>query len=150
MKFATQALILSPFFRFGPIEMPDNNDFDDFDDLNHDIELDSLLLNKRISVRYRRNDIKAMIKTHSLFFPKLFRVNLIDISSKGAAVQSDNKLKLKSRITFFLQFADGKRFTINASVAHVHSAPRYGLKFDLYQGELAEHLLHTQTDLEFG
>lgn len=123
---------------------------DEFDELDQDIELDSLLINKRISVRYRRRDIKAMLRTRSLIFPKLFKVGLIDISSKGAAIHSDNKLRLKSRVTLFLQFEDNRRFTINACVAHIHSAPRYGLKFDLYQGELAEHLLHTQTDLEFG
>lgn len=131
--------------------MADNNySQDDFDEMDHPIELDSLLLNKRISVRYRRNDIMAMIRTRSLIFPKLFRVNLLDISSKGAAIHSNKKLKLKSRVTFFLQFKDEKRFTISATVVHNHSAPRYGLKFDLYQGELAEHLLHTQTDLDFG
>jgi hypothetical protein len=123
---------------------------DEFDELDQDIELDSLLINKRISVRYRRSDIKAILRTRSLIFPKLFKVELIDISSKGAAIYSDKKLRLKSRVTLFLQFDDNRRFTINATVAHIHSAPRYGLKFDLYQGELAEHLLHTQTDLEFG
>jgi len=122
---------------------------DDFDELDHPIELDSLLLNKRISVRYRRNDIKAMVRTRSLIFPKLFAVNLLDISSKGAAIYS-RKLKRNSRVTFFLEFNDKTRFTINAVVAHIDSAPRYGLKFDLYQHELAEHLLQTQTDLEFG
>lgn len=129
-----------------------DNDFttDNFDELDHNIELDSLLLNKRISVRYRRNDIKAMIKTHSLFFPQLFRVNLLNISSKGAAIHSDKKLRLKSRVSFFLHFNDGRRFTINATVVHNHSAPKYGLKFDLYQSDLAEHLLATQTGLEFG
>jgi len=128
----------------------DNYPTDDFDELDHDIDLDSLLLNKRISVRYRRNDIGAMIKTRNFIFPKLFRVNLLDISSKGAAIHSNRRLKLKSRITFFLEFDDKTRFTINATVVHCKSAPRYGLKFDKYQGELAEHLLETQTDLDFG
>ncbi|QPK63839.1 PilZ domain-containing protein [Methylomonas sp. LL1] len=131
--------------------MADNDFFaDDEDELDQEIELDSLLLNKRISVRYRRKDIKAIVKTHSLFFPRLIKVDLLDISSKGAAILSDKKLKLKSRVSFFLQFNDGRRFTIDAIVAHNHSAPRYGLKFSVYQTELAEHLLTTQTDLQFG
>lgn len=121
-----------------------------FDELDQNIELDSLLINKRISVRYRRNDIKAVIKTHSLFFPRLFKVMLLDISSKGAAIKCEKKLKVNSRVSFFLQFDDGKRFTINAVVANAQSAPRYGLKFDTYQTELADHLLSSQTDLQFG
>ena len=122
----------------------------DFDELDLEIELDSLLINKRISVRYRRNDIQVMLKTRSLLFPRLFRVALLDISSKGAAILSHKKLRHKSRICFFLKFKDGRRFSINGSVANTQAAPRYGLKFDSYQTELAEHLLHTQTDLVFG
>lgn len=121
-----------------------------FDELDQELELDSLLINKRISVRYRRDDIKAVVKTHSVLFPRLIKVLLLDISSKGAAIQCDAKLKLKSRVSFFLQFNDGKRFTIKAVVANTQSAPRYGLKFDAYQTELADHLLATQTDLQFG
>lgn len=122
----------------------------DFDELDLEINLDSLLVNKRISVRYRRNDIQAMVKTRSLLFPRLFHVALLDISSKGAAIVSQKKLRLKSRINFFLLFKDGKRFSINAIVVNNQAAPRYGIKFDSYQTELAEHLLHTQTDLVFG
>lgn len=121
-----------------------------FDELDQEIDLDSLLLNKRISVRYRRNDIKAVIKTHSLLFPRLIKVQLLDISSKGAAILSDKKLKPKKRVSFFLQFQDGRRFTIKATVANHQAAPRYGLKFDKYQTELADHLLATQTELLFG
>lgn len=128
-----------------------NNDFpeDDFDKLNQMLDIDSLFLNNRISVRYRRNDIKVVIKTHSLLFPRLIHVNLLDISSKGAAVSSIKKLRLKSRVSVFLQFADGRRFNIIATVNN-KSEPRYGLKFDCYQTELADHLLASQTDLLFG
>lgn len=129
-----------------------DNEFptDFFDELDQDIELDSLLINKRISVRYRRNDIRAVIRTHSFLFPRIIPVNLLDISSKGAAIHSDKKLRLKTRVSFFLYFRDGRRFTIRATVANNQAAPRYGLKFDFYQVELADHLLATQTDLLFG
>jgi hypothetical protein len=129
-----------------------DNDFptEFLDHLDHDIEVDSSFLNKRISVRYRRNDIKAIIRTHSLFFPQMIRVELLDISSKGAAIYCDKKLKLKTRLSFFLLFQDGKRFTIDAIVANTQAAPRYGVKFNHYQTELADHLLATQTDLLFG
>ena len=126
-----------------------NYSSDDFDELDYEITPDSLFVNKRISVRYRRNDIKAMVKTRRFIFPTLVQVNLLDISSKGASIHSDKKLKRKSRVIFLLEFKDEKRFIISAAVVHTRLAPRYGLRFDRYQRELAEHLLHTQTDLEF-
>jgi hypothetical protein len=128
-----------------------NNDFpiDDFDELDQVIDIDCLLLNNRISVRYRRSDIKIMIKTHSLLFPRLIDANLVDISSKGIAVHSQKKLRVNGRVSIFLQFNDGKRFTVLATVSN-KVAPRYGLKFDNYQTELADYLLATQTDLTFG
>lgn len=128
-----------------------NNDFpiEDFDELDQVIDIGCLLLNSRISVRYRRTDIKVMIKTHSLFFPRLIDAELVDISSKGIAVHSQKKLKVKGRVSIFLQFSDGKRFTVLATVSN-KTIPRYGLKFDTYQTELADYLLATQTDLTFG
>ncbi len=128
-----------------------NFDFpsDDFDFFDQGLDLSYLLLNNRISVRYRRSDIRAMIKTHSLLFPQLISVQLIDISSKGAAVHSRRKLRLKGRVSVFLKFNDGRRFTILATVIN-RTTPRHGLKFDHYQTDLADHLLATQTDLLFG
>ena len=128
----------------------DNYSTEDFDELDRAIELDNSLVNNRISVRYRRHDIKATLKARSLLFSRETPVELLDISSKGAAILCDKKLKLKKRIILSVQFTDQKSFTIDAKVAHVHKAPRYGLKFERYQGELADHLLKTQTDLEFG
>ncbi len=120
------------------------------DELDREIDMDSSFLNKRIAVRYRRSDIKAVIKINSAFFPRLIPVALIDISSKGAAIQSNKKLKKKARISLYLLFNDGQRFTIDGTVAHTSAAPRYGIKYDAINPALAEHLLHTQTDLIFG
>jgi hypothetical protein len=128
-----------------------NNDFpiDNIDELDQVIDIDCLLLNNRISVRYRRSDIKIIIKTHSLLFPRLIDAKLVDISSKGIAIHSQKKLRVNGRVSIFLQFNDGKRFTVLATVSN-KVAPRYGLKFDTYQTELADYLLATQTDLTFG
>jgi len=123
---------------------------DVFDELDLAIDVDSLLTNKRVAVRYRRTDIKAVIKIRSIFFPRLVPVILVDISSKGAAVKSNKKLRRNHKICLYLLFNDGRRFAIDGIVAHAESATRYGIKFDSYNTALAEHLLHTQTDLEFG
>ena len=128
-----------------------NNDLpiDNIDELDQVIDIDCLLLNNRISVRYRRSDIKVMIRTQSLLFPRLIDASLVDISSKGIAIHSQKKLRVNGRVSIFLQFYDGKRFTVLATVSN-KVAPRYGLKFDTYQTELADYLLATQTDLTFG
>lgn len=123
---------------------------DVFDELDKAIDVDSLLTNKRIAVRYRRSDIKAVVKIRSIFFPRLVPVVLIDISSKGAAIKSSKKLRKNHKICLYLLFNDGGRFAIDGNIAHAERNNRYGIKFDSYNTALAEHLLHTQTDLEFG
>ncbi|MDD2759768.1 MAG: PilZ domain-containing protein [Methylomonas sp.] len=130
--------------------MTHNNSNDDFDELDFAINLSDLSANKRISVRYRRSDLRAGIKIHGLFVSTKLPVELIDISSKGAAITCAKKLRKKAKVTLVLEFPDKNRFAIPAVVVHNSTAPRYGLKFEQYQGELAEHLLETQTDLEFG
>ncbi|MGR8929452.1 MAG: PilZ domain-containing protein [Gammaproteobacteria bacterium] len=126
-----------------------NNSTDDFDELDQDITLDNSLINKRISVRYRRDDIEATLKIRTLFFAKEIPVQIRDISSKGAAITCEIKLKPKRRVCLFVKFPDQKSFAVNAVVVHNLAAPRYGLRFDRYEGELAEHLLETQTNLDF-
>lgn len=122
---------------------------DIFDELDQEIPLDNLWDNKRIAVRYKRNDIKAVVKVHSLLFPRLLAVILNDISSKGASIISPKKLGKKSRVCLYLLFNDGKRFEIEAIVVYAENTQKYGLKFASFHNELAEHLLHTQTDLTF-
>lgn len=123
---------------------------DIFDLLDREVDIDSSFANKRVAVRYRRNDIKAVLKIPSILFPRLIPVILTDISSKGAAIRSNKSLKRNRKICLFLLFNDGTRFSINGIVAHTEAAPRYGIKFDEYQSGLADHLLQSQTDLHFG
>ncbi len=121
------------------------------DFLDQEIELDNSWSNKRVAVRYLRNDIKATIKIHSFWYPRLVQVLLRDVSSRGAAVFSEKKLGKNKRICLYLLFKDGSRFDINATVAYCdHENHRYGIKFDNIDKPLAEHLLHTQTELLFG
>jgi hypothetical protein len=120
-----------------------------FDALDAEIRLDELEANKRIAVRYRRKDIKAVIKIHSFFYPRLQAVILNDVSSKGAGIICPVKLSAKTRVSLYLLFNDGKRFDIEALVVYGRNDNHYGLKFDQFNDQLAEHLLQTQTDLKF-
>lgn len=128
----------------------DHSDYE-FDELDQIDALATTPANKRITVRYRRHDLNTSITVRSLWFSaQEIAVKLVDISSKGAAIICDKKLKLKARLVLSVQFPDQKSFSVNAVVVHCGNAPRYGLKFDRSQNDLAEHLLETQTDLEFG
>jgi hypothetical protein len=119
------------------------------DELDHEVSLDTMFFNQRKAVRYRRNDIKAVIKVDSALFPRLIHVALLDISSKGAAVYAEKKLKNKTKVRLYLLFSDGKRFEIDSQIVHTEATPRYGLKFNTNNPDLAEYLLHTQTELLF-
>ena len=119
------------------------------DDLNLQFPLESLINNKRVAIRYRRTDIKAVIKIHSRIFPRLVQVVLHDISSRVAGVISPKRMQINSKICLYLLFNDGKRFEIDGVIVYSKKAKMYGLRFDNYQEALAEHLLHTQTDLKF-
>ncbi|AMK78724.1 MULTISPECIES: PilZ domain-containing protein [Methylomonas] len=120
------------------------------DFLDQEVTIDSSWSNKRSAVRYLRNDIRAAVKIKSMWFPRLFPVVLRDISSRGAAVFSEKKLSKNKRIFLYLLFNDGRRFDIAALVVHCdRERGRYGIKFDNIEKSLAEHLLHTQTDLLF-
>lgn len=123
---------------------------DVFDELDQEINADSLFTNKRIAVRYRRKDIKAVVKIQSIFFPRLVPVLLLDISSKGAAILSSKRLRKNRKVCLYLLFKDGRRFAIDSCIVHSDATNRYGIKFDASNAALADHLLHTQTDLQFG
>lgn len=129
-----------------------NDPLDSLDELDLDLEIDltDLIGNQRLAVRYLRTDIKAAVKTLSFFYPKLYPVILRDISSKGAAILCEKKIRKNTAVCLYLLFSDGKRFAIKAHVVHSSAHPLHGLKFDKRNFELAEHLLQTQTDLLFG
>ena len=133
----------------------------EIDDIFNDSKLDSSYpQNRRKSVRYVRKDITASISqedifgTYSLFsYSQVFRVKLIDISSRGALVGVPTKLTLKvnQKIMLTLIFDSNKKFEIPAKVVHNLTQGKrfYGLKFHRPNDELGDHLLETQADLIF-
>jgi len=106
-------------------------------------------VNNRIAVRYVRSDIKASLSPLRVFgFSKDISINLLDISSKGAAIECNNKLTLKNKVILLICFEDSTTFSIKAKVIH-KSKNQYGLQFDHFNNELGDHLLLSQNDLEF-
>lgn len=126
------------------IEIPD--DFFDFDLSEHQA------VNNRIATRYIRNDIKVTLCKNCLFnFGRKTPVDLIDISSRGVLIRSNQKLSIHDKVTLDLKFECGKTFKISAKVARRLTLPndQYGIKFDRCNDELGDYLLETQKELIF-
>ncbi len=112
--------------------------------------------NRRMSIRYVRNDIGVSIRKIGLFnlvfwANKDIAVKLVDIGSRGALIATNLKLALNKKIILTIRFADFKEFEISGKVVRkaMSELPVYGIKFDNISDDLAEHLLATQRKLTF-
>ncbi|GAB4263738.1 MAG: hypothetical protein Kow0065_14490 [Methylomicrobium sp.] len=106
----------------------------------------------RKSIRYVRSDIRVqLVSTNVLSIAKKIDAQLLDVSSKGIRISTDEKLSVGKKLTVKLYFDDGEKFTITAKVVRQDSSNRqhFGLKFDKQENVLADYLLQTQTDLVF-
>lgn len=109
-------------------------------------------LKLRKAVRYGRTDIKATLCRKSLFhWTKPFDVDIHDVSTRGAHIASSRKLIINASYTLLIAFKSGKTFEIEGKVIHkkTSSEDSYGFKFDVYNDDLGNYLLTTQTDLIF-
>jgi len=113
--------------------------------------------NRRIGVRYVREDILASVCKISFFifgigFSKDMFVELVDISSKGVLISTNKRLRVKKKITITLKFEDDTAFAIKAKIVREVRNPihnYYGIKFDKLNNELGDYLLETQNKLVF-
>ncbi len=124
----------------------------DIDDLSGPIITNNLERKRRITVRYVREDIKATLrKVKIYFFGAPLNIQLLDLSTKGALVSTDRKIRINKKITLFLEFEDGQTFEIEAKVVRMDafSANTYGIKFGKYNDALGDYILKTQTNLIF-
>jgi hypothetical protein len=133
------------------------NKLNDLDDWSEELDFSKDPgSNKRIAVRYVREDIAASVCKISLYifgfrFTKDILVELIDISSKGVLIATNKKLKVNKKIILTLTFEDSKTFKINAKIVRksVGQENQYGIKFDRFNNDLGEYLLKTQRKLVF-
>lgn len=124
------------------------NPFDIFDlDLIKDLPD-----NKRYAVRYIRSNIKASVLKVRLFgLGKPVGLELLDISSKGALISTNKKIRKNKKITLILEFEDGKVFEIESKIVRLEKDQsfQYGVKFNRFNHDLGNYLLETQDDLIF-
>ncbi len=119
------------------------------DDFFNEPVIDDSFVNKRSAIRYVRKDITAVLFCRGFFKEINLIVKLVDISSKGALIDSSRKISQKN-LSLQLIFKDGKKFRLPATIVHHRNNNghySYGLKFDRISNKLGEHLLNTQTDL---
>ncbi|NOU15665.1 MAG: PilZ domain-containing protein [Methylococcaceae bacterium] len=113
-----------------------------------------IIKNQRLATRYIREDIAASVCKVSWFnfgfrFNKNIIAELIDISSKGVLIATDQALPLNKKITITLTFEDNKSFIIIAKVVRKAPNSQFGIKFDRSNDELGDYLLETQRKLVF-
>ncbi len=132
-----------------------NNEPDKFEDVDGIFgisETSSEKSNRRIAVRYIRNDLNATLFVKRFFSTKKFSAQVYDISSKGINLATSAKLSKEKKIQVLIVFPDDKSFNLDAIIVHrskKKSIYNYGIKFQSLSNELGEHLLNTQTDLTF-
>ena len=126
-------------------------DFDTDDEIFGMLITDEQTNNHRSAVRYVRNDITVSLRMLGLIkLSKKIPVELLDISSKGIAIECENKLRLNKKIILELIFSDNQKFSIDAKIVYqAENKKYYGIKFDGYNHKLGDYLLASQNDLIF-
>ena len=124
----------------------------DIDELSGPVISDDLETNRRITVRYVREDIKASLSNVKIhFFGAPLNIQLLDLSTKGALVASDRKIRKNKKLTLILEFEDSRTFEIEARIVRLDAfiPNTYGIKFNKYNDALGDYILKTQTNLVF-
>lgn len=99
--------------------------------------------NRRKRVRYAFDELRGYFETNSFLMRNKRRsVQVMDISSKGAFIECDDKLKLKSKGNLVLEFGLATVFIIPVQVVRVQ-ATTYGLLFKKYNHELSDYLINS-------
>ncbi len=108
--------------------------------------------NTRVATRFIRKDISVSINISGLFKRgKTIAADLIDISSKGVLIATEQQFNINQEITLTLQFKSSKAFDISSTIVRKSGSPPngYGIKFYNWNHELGDYLFETQEDLVF-
>jgi len=98
--------------------------------------------NRRDTVRYAFQAVDGCVKKDSLLgFNQRLPISIEAVSSNGALIKMEKKLKLKGKVTLEIQLDSQKIFIIPARVIRKNSSQTYGLAFSDYQHKLTEYLI---------
>ena len=85
--------------------------------------------------------IKAQLISSVFGVNQSFPIVIQVISSKGALIESDKRLKPKKKLILKIRFDAEHTFTIHTLVVRKNSAKTYGLAFSEFQHEMTEYLI---------
>lgn len=98
--------------------------------------------NRRKTVRYEFQGVKGYLKKNSVLgFKQNLSVEIQVISSKGALIKLEKKLKLNEKIVLEIQLGSRHVFIIPAKVVRQKSDMAYGLVFEDFQYKVPEYLI---------
>ncbi len=96
----------------------------------------------RKTVRYIENTAKATFTFQQWFRSStLVNISIIDISSKGACINSKKPLSINTKITLNIKLNNGYKDTIKAKVIGIYKNKNYGISFDSSQHELMDQII---------
>ncbi len=98
--------------------------------------------NRRKTVRYIFEGIEGNLELKSLIGRSSVAIQIFDISSKGANVQCNEQLKLRTKAVLKLQFSSEQNFTISTRVIRKNKNS-YALAFEKQHHELIDFLLNS-------
>jgi len=109
------------------------------------------LNNKRAAVRYLGGGVIAALKLLGILnSDKKHSIELIDISSKGAAIHSKKKISVGKKVILYLAFKDKTIFRVPAKIVYKNKINhQYGVKFDQINNKLGDFLVSSGQDLLF-
>lgn len=98
--------------------------------------------NQRKTIRYAFHGIEFSLKINSLTGRRiLLPINVIDISSKGAMIQCDKQLRLRTKVVLKFYFSPKKSFNLRARVIRRKDKNCYGLIFEKHYHKLIDFLI---------
>ena len=105
--------------------------------------------NKRTAVRYIRSDITASFRFIGFFSSAKFHpIELLNISSKGAAFKSNKPISLSNTIVLKLLSDKKPVFELTAKIIY-RKKQLYGIKFERINNKLGDFLISSDHEIRF-
>jgi hypothetical protein len=99
--------------------------------------------NDRKSIRYGFEPVEANLRKRSFTRTHNHTVLVVNLSSRGALIETKKPIKLKGKVTLIVQLDLNHIYTIPAKVVRKEGKTTFGLFFATYQHDLIDELINT-------
>lgn len=112
--------------------------------------MNNVSANLRDSVRYEKTKNVATLRSAKFIFTlfsRPFSVRLVDVSGRGAKIETGRNLNIRGEYELAITFADERSFVMLGTIVRKDPARAncYGFKFKTVNKELGEYLFRTHT-----